>query len=581
VTDNSRSSFNYHLPLLTAALVIATSGPSSAWPKKAYRNPTDQLVKFLDYKHGSDWSIFEFRAEGTGYPDSEVYHRIHHFPWPDHHPPPFAIIPDLMAAMRNWIQRTDDGIGGKKPKRVAVLHCKAGKGRSGTTACSYLISEEGWSQAEAIRRFTERRMRVGFGAGVSIPSQVRWISYVDRWTNNMSKKYVERPVEIVELHVWGLREGVKVAVEGYVEDGRRIETFHVFNRQEKTVMDEVKVNQQPPMTSSQPYKDRDKERLSNPAEQMSQSSTIFNVASAFTGTIQSVILKPFSPIILPSSDINIDIERRNQVSSYTNLAMVTSIAHVWFNVYFEGGHEGQDSGVFEIEWEAMDGIKGSLRKGTKALDKLHVVWRYATSDFAKDHLLAGMPLEKVISEPQAGEPVPKGKAADWGREDIEPDHELGPKKSNGVDSGKPDGAWLAAMQRPGTLGKKLGLRMNDPGSVDVSRASSVERSGEQSESDSVTKQYQEGEDEDYDGVRVYGPQGEEYVAADNNGVEKTAGEHPTIDEGIEGRQDTKAGKEIELGLAKVAEIVAKMKATQVIDGEHTGVNPIDDAKSDA
>lgn len=63
--------------------VIVTSGPSAVWPKKAYRNPLDQLIAFLDRKHGEDWAIFEFRAEGTGYPDSEVYNRIHHFPWPD------------------------------------------------------------------------------------------------------------------------------------------------------------------------------------------------------------------------------------------------------------------------------------------------------------------------------------------------------------------------------------------------------------------------------------------------------------------------------------------------------------------
>jgi protein-tyrosine phosphatase len=53
--------------------IVVTSGPSFVWPKKAYQNPTDQLVKFLDYKHGEKWAIFEFRAEGTGYPDSHVY----------------------------------------------------------------------------------------------------------------------------------------------------------------------------------------------------------------------------------------------------------------------------------------------------------------------------------------------------------------------------------------------------------------------------------------------------------------------------------------------------------------------------
>lgn len=140
-----------------------------------------------------------------------------------------------MAAMRNWIQRLDDpsAEGENKKHRVAVVHCKAGKGRSGTTACSYLISQEGWKKEDALERFTARRMRAGFGNGVSIPSQLRWVNYVDRWTNKMGKKYVERSVEILEVHVWGLRDGVKVSVEGYVENGRRIRQFHTFKKRRR------------------------------------------------------------------------------------------------------------------------------------------------------------------------------------------------------------------------------------------------------------------------------------------------------------------------------------------------------------
>jgi protein-tyrosine phosphatase len=53
--------------------------------------------------------------------------------------------------------------------------------------------------------------------------------------------------------------------------------------------------------------------------------------------------------------------------------MVTSLAHVWFNAYFKGGHTGTDSGVFKIDQKTMDGIKGSVMKRIKALDKLKVI----------------------------------------------------------------------------------------------------------------------------------------------------------------------------------------------------------------
>ena len=59
-----------------ATTVIATSGPSSSYPQHAYRNPVTSLVAYLDQAHGSDWAIWEFRGEGTGYPDDAVYNRI-------------------------------------------------------------------------------------------------------------------------------------------------------------------------------------------------------------------------------------------------------------------------------------------------------------------------------------------------------------------------------------------------------------------------------------------------------------------------------------------------------------------------
>ncbi|PHH65272.1 hypothetical protein CDD82_1680 [Ophiocordyceps australis] len=124
-------------------------------------------------------------------------------------------------------------------KRVVVVHCKAGKGRSGTVACSYLIAHEGWTPADALSRFTQRRMRPRFGAGVSIPSQLRWISYIDRWTNTGSKHYADAAVQVVEIHVWGLRPGVKVSVEGFADEGKTIAAWHTFDESERIVVQQA------------------------------------------------------------------------------------------------------------------------------------------------------------------------------------------------------------------------------------------------------------------------------------------------------------------------------------------------------
>ena len=437
-------------------LVIVTSGPSSTYPQRAYRNPTDALVKFLDEKHGEKWAIWEFRAEGTGYPDTEVHGRIKHYPWPDHHPPPFALIPNIMASMRNWLKDPDP----KNDGAVVVVHCKAGKGRSGTVACSYLISEEQWTKDDALARFTARRMRAGFGAGVSIPSQLRWVEYVERWSKT-GKVYMERPIEILELHVWGLRDGVKVAIEGFVDDGRTIKNFHVFRKHERLVVDGTAQNNSifadlAGLNNTSGTTQARSKTVATSKFDTKQSSTLIDstqVPSPASPTNPlghetgggAVIFQPSTRIILSTSDICIDFERRNKATY--GWTMVTAVAHVWFNAYFEGlgpEHNAKPSpnGIFEIEWDAMDGIKGSSRKGTRALDRLAVVWK------ALDEEKQALP--QIITEPAMGEPVPETRAADW--------------RKGGADSSG--------------SGKDLGMRVESPGpnSTNTSKASSIKSS---------------------------------------------------------------------------------------------------------
>nr|POE97776.1 hypothetical protein CFP56_76433 [Quercus suber] len=127
--------------------------------------------------------------------------------------------------------------------------------------------------------------------------------------------------------------------------------------------------------------------------------------------------------------------------------MVTSLAHVWFNTYFEGGgpeRKGvpQDSGVFEIDFEAMDGIKGSSRKGTRAFDRIAVLWKAVPilSDDGTDKASV------VINEPAPGEEVEDKKPADWRSND---EHSQDFKKN-------------------------LGLRESTSESAEISRASSLD-----------------------------------------------------------------------------------------------------------
>lgn len=461
----------------------------------------------------------------------------------------------IMASMRNWLHGGELGGGvvtgdgrpmssgkdvvteaqrkEKRDKRVVVVHCKAGKGRSGTVSCSYLIAEEGWKPEDALARFTERRMRPRFGAGVSIPSQLRWISYVERWTKG-SKKYTDRPIEIPEIHVWGLRNGVKVDIEGFADEGKKIDVFHTFKKEERVVVDPEAPEESGisdmiwEMAGYSVTKQKEKapdeahfSEATNPGETPSSATeekehigkakTIKrkgtemlhkvspagshkgvertkndSATSSKTDVTEAnseeepggmaVILRPKAPIRIPNSDVNISVERRNKTPKSMGLTMVTAVAHVWFNTFFEGQgpeRDGKalDSGVFSIEWDAMDGIKGSSRKGSRAFDRIAVVWRVAGTDALPEEVL----------EPEEGQPVPQVRPADW----------------KGANMEDPDNQ------------KDLGLRVQSPASADVSKASSVK-----SAEDTVANK----DGGEFEGVKSSGPSGEDLLIGDHGEI---------------------------------------------------------------
>ena len=381
---------------------------------------------------------------------------------------------------------------------------------------------------DALKRFTLRRMRSSFGDGVSIPSQLRWVRYVDTWTKKLHKKSVERPVEIVEIHVWGLRSGVKVCVEGFIEEGMRIKNFHTFKREEKIVVD----NDLNRIPAKEPPTKRTTETIV-PSEAATPTSSKSDLSDSKEAQ-QNVILRPLQPIRLETSDVNIDFERRNK-SGYTGFTMVTSIAHVWFNTFFEGG-SNKDSGVFEIEWAAMDGIKGSARKGIQALDRLKVIWKYPDSG-----------ISQPVDEPQPGEPIKEGKPCDW-RGNGDPEKDIEAKNTEGVASGRPGGAALTLSEMTSEAikklsGKDIGLRESDTGSVDISRASSVK--DESLEEPATKKDINEGDNEHGVKSDVYADEGENH---DSNAT------HESHDHE---RQDTTTGKYLEMGIARLSSILGK------------------------
>ncbi|KAF8553363.1 hypothetical protein OG21DRAFT_1604164 [Imleria badia] len=124
---------NLELDLAYVTQQIIVMGFPAVGVESIYRNHRADVQRFLSARHGSDFWVFNFcPLTENAYDESVFEGRVSRYPFPDHHVPPFMYLPLVTREIHAWLSGSD--------ARVAVLHCKAGKGRSGTLACAYLLS---------------------------------------------------------------------------------------------------------------------------------------------------------------------------------------------------------------------------------------------------------------------------------------------------------------------------------------------------------------------------------------------------------------------------------------------------------
>lgn len=334
------------LAYVTPQLIVC-SGPVSSYYKSFYRYPVSDLVKFLDHYHGKDgakWHIWNFRGEGPGYHDDEVAGRVSHFPFPDHQPPSLDILIHAVMEMKEFLQ--------KSPDHVAVLHCKAGKGRAGTMCCAYMMAEsEGLSLQESIDILTEKRMREFAGESVSIRSQKRYLEYWNRYLRG-DKDQKRRFLEYNNASAVVAKERSHISSIKF--DG-------IFANSETKALELV--------FAVQAY-----QRIpdSNHGVQIVEQYRRRSVdIKATDGSYSAEI----------TEKIFFDETTRDIRLSFND------VEYAWFNIYYEslnfcrGGkfpvshfRDHVVSASFTLKWEDLDGFKGTTLRGKKLFDCLTVKW---------------------------------------------------------------------------------------------------------------------------------------------------------------------------------------------------------------
>ncbi|EKX33428.1 hypothetical protein GUITHDRAFT_81483 [Guillardia theta CCMP2712] len=108
---------------------IAMSLPASG-AEAQYRNPIMEVQRFFETKHSNRYLIFNLCAERS-YDKALFKGQVVRIKVHDHNPPLLDQLLEFLDRVTKWIILDKEN--------VIAIHCKGGKGRTGTFICAWLL----------------------------------------------------------------------------------------------------------------------------------------------------------------------------------------------------------------------------------------------------------------------------------------------------------------------------------------------------------------------------------------------------------------------------------------------------------
>ncbi|AAS54831.1 AGR341Cp [Eremothecium gossypii ATCC 10895] len=403
--------------------IIVCSYPVMKYPRMFYRNSLKDLVTYLNVHHGSGkWKIFNLKVEicDSDYTDEDILSMVGaglrspieslrsprsavssqsyalltkhsksigiELPersslstpinpktilndlvarrgWIDHFPPPFILLEEITDEIHEYL--------GGDSGRVAVVHCKMGKGRSGTVAIAYLMKYRQIPMLESCQLFLTTRFKPGISRGVTIYSQLRYLRYHETF---ICYDTLYRPQIMEELRRCRFR----------IDSIEFVNPLGTITRDiiGSACMLGVKI---------QKYKPRNDGLVDLYSVECDEDKEEFSLVDG------KYIILPRTTI--DTSDIRLCFGLRSKTTEFINsVTKLTSSAYCWLNLYWETvscsrslsptnfliteldeeirSNIGQPT--FTIKWEDLEGTKGTLNKGLKLFDSLTLYWSLET-----------------------------------------------------------------------------------------------------------------------------------------------------------------------------------------------------------
>lgn len=167
--DKNRFTFDgFDLDLTYITPRIIAMGLPSTSVEGLFRNNMEDVKTFFHSRHPEKYKVYNL-CEEKKYPE-DIFYKQAYFPFKDHEAPPLNLILPFCLDAKEFLD--------ENPENVVAIHCKAGKGRTGTfISCLLLYLNDFPTAAECLKYYG--MMRVETGKGVTVPNQIRYVYYFE------------------------------------------------------------------------------------------------------------------------------------------------------------------------------------------------------------------------------------------------------------------------------------------------------------------------------------------------------------------------------------------------------------------